>query len=105
MDQYRGRKLEPRWEGPYRLSDVAHHGHSVRLVDLYSEKAVRVRASGLKERCHLDDLKDFPRRSKGCDGDMDVIKVLDEKGIYLYWRMRELSGLVLRLSQKLALSH
>lgn len=40
-----------------------------------------MRASGLKERCHLDDLKDFvPRRSKGVDRGLDVIKFLDEEG-------------------------
>ena len=81
-DQHHGRKLEPRWEGPYRLSDVAYHGQSGRLEDLHTGKVVRVRASGLKERCHLGDLKVFmPRRSKGKDSGMNVWKFLDEKKI------------------------
>ena len=81
-DQYHGRKLEPRWEGPYRLADVAFHGRSGRLLDLYTGKVVRIKASGLKERCHLDDLKVFvPRRSRGEDMGVDIVKFLDEKGI------------------------
>ena len=41
-----------------------------------------MRASGLKERCHLDDLKVFiPRRSKGEDQGLEVIRFMDEKGI------------------------
>ena len=73
--------MEPQWEGPYRLSDVAHRGRSGRLVDLCSGKVVRVRDSGLKERCHLDDLKVFvPRRSKGEDQGLEVIRFMDEKG-------------------------
>ena len=47
-DLYHGRKLEPRWEGPYWLADVAFHGRSGRLLDLYSGKVVRVRASGVE---------------------------------------------------------
>ena len=73
-DQYHGRKLEPRWEGPYRLADVAFHGRSGRVLDLHSGRVVRVRASGLKERRHLDDLKVFtPRRSKGEDKGTEII--------------------------------
>ena len=45
-DQHHDRKLEPRWEGPYRLADVAFHGRSGRLEDLHSGKIVKVRASG-----------------------------------------------------------
>ena len=41
-----------------------------------------MRASGLKERCHLDDLKVFtPRRLKGEDKAVGIIGFLDEKGI------------------------
>lgn len=73
-DQYHGRKLEPRWEGPYRFADVAFHGRSGRVLDLHSGRVVRMRASGLKERCHLDDLKVFtPRRSKGEDKGTEII--------------------------------
>ena len=85
-DQYHGRKLERRWEGPYRLADVAFHGRSGRLLDLYSGKVVRVRASGLRERCHLDDLKVFlPRRSKGEDTGVEIVGFLDEKGIRMQY--------------------
>ena len=43
---------------------------------------MRVRASGLMERCHLDDLKVFtPRRAKGKDNGMEVLKFMDEQGI------------------------
>ena len=81
-DQYHGRKLEPRWEGPYRLADVSFRGRSGRLLDLYTNNVVRVRASGLKERCHLDDLKVFtPRRLKGEDKAVGIIGFQDEKGI------------------------
>ena len=61
-DQDHGRKLEPRWEGPYWLADVAFYGRS--------------------GRCHLDDLKVFMlRRSRGEDTGVDVVKFLDERGI------------------------
>ena len=50
-EKHHGRKLEPQWEGPYRLADVAYHGRSGRLLDIHTNKVVRVRASGLKERC------------------------------------------------------
>ena len=61
---------------------MAYHGQSGRLEDLHTGKVVRVRASGLKERCHLGGLKVFmPRRSKGKDSGMDVWKFLDEKKI------------------------
>ena len=81
-DQYHGRKLEPRWDGPYCLADIAFRGRSGRLFDLYSGRMVQVRAPGLKKRCHLDDLKVFsPRRSKGEDKGVEIIKFLDQKGI------------------------
>lgn len=65
LDAQRGRKLEARWEGPFILVDVAHHGLSGRLKDINTGKIVRVRQSGTKERCHIDDLRVFvPRESK-----------------------------------------
>ena len=85
-DHYHGRKLEPRWEGPYRLADVALHGRFGRLLDLYSDKVVRIKASGLKARCHLDDFKVFmPRRSRGEDTGVDVVKFLDERRIRMQY--------------------
>ena len=81
-DQYHGRKVEPRWEDPDRLAGVAFHWRFGRLLDLYSGKVVRVRASGLKERWHLDGLKVFtPRRSRGEERGVDIVRFLDEKGI------------------------
>ena len=81
-EKYHARKREPQWEGPYRLADVAYHGRSGRLIDIHTNKVVRVRASGLKKRCHLDDLKVFtPRRAKGKDNGMEVLKFMDERGI------------------------
>ena len=65
-EKHHGRKLEPQWEGPYRLADVAYHGRSGRLLDIHTNKVVRVRASGLKERCHLDDLKVFKIGRASC---------------------------------------
>ena len=62
--------------------DVSFNGRSGRLLDLYANKVVRVRASGPKERCHLDDLKVFtPQRSKGEDTGVEIIRFLEEKGI------------------------
>ena len=73
-DQYHSRKLEPWW------------GRSGRLLDLYSGKVLRVRASGLTERCHLDDLKVFtPRRSGGEDTGVEIVRFLDEKGIRMQY--------------------
>ena len=35
LDNQRGRKLEPRWEGPYSLTQVVHHGQSEWLHTLH----------------------------------------------------------------------
>ena len=81
-EKHHRQKLEPQWEGLYRLADVAYYGRSGRLLDIHTNKVVRVRASGLRERCHLDDLKVFtPRRAKGKDNGMEVLKFMDERGI------------------------
>ena len=81
-DKHHGRKLEPQWEGPYKLADITHHGRSRRLLDIHTGKVVRVQASGLRERCHLDDIKVFtPRRSRGIDSGVEVLSFLDEKAI------------------------
>ena len=41
-----------------------------------------MRACGFKEHCYLDDLKAFtPRRSKGEDAGVEIVKLLDEKRV------------------------
>ena len=62
IDKHKGRKLEARWEGPFRLSDISWHGRSGRLRDINTGELVKVRRAGLQERCHLNDLKRFVER-------------------------------------------
>ena len=68
LDNRRDKKLEPRWEGPFRLNDVAHHGRSGRLFDLSTGQLVKTKVSGLKDRVHLDDLRVFVPRREGVAG-------------------------------------
>lgn len=73
VDKQHGRKFEPRWEGPYRLEDIAWHGRSGRLKDIRTGEVVRVRKGGLQERVHMDDLKVFVPRDEhwlGFDSDL-----------------------------------
>ena len=46
VDRSGNRKFEPRWEGPFRFTDVSHHRRTGRLRDLHTNELVRVRASG-----------------------------------------------------------
>jgi hypothetical protein len=70
LNNHRNKKLEPRWEGPFRLDRVAHHGRSGRLYDLVTGQLVKTKASGLKDRVHLDDLRVFvPRKKEGIGDD------------------------------------
>jgi len=63
LDQRRDSKLEPRWEGPYVLSDLAWHGKSGRLRDFNTGEIVRVKKGALRDHVHLNDLKVYlPRR-------------------------------------------
>ena len=64
IDKHKGRKLEARWEGPFRLSDISWHGRSGRLRDINTGELVKVRRAGLQERCHLNDLKRFVVRDE-----------------------------------------
>ena len=57
-----GMKLENRWEGPFRLVEMAYHRKSGRLQDITTGEIVRVRKGGLKERVHVNDLKLFLQR-------------------------------------------
>ena len=65
LDNRRDKKLEPRWEEPFRLDDVAHHGRSGRLFDLSTGQLVKTKISGLKDRVYLDDLRVFVPRREG----------------------------------------
>ena len=59
LDNRYDKKLEARWEGPFRLSDLAHHGRSGRLYDLTTGRLVKVKQAGLKDRVHLDGLRAY----------------------------------------------
>jgi len=65
LDNRRDKKLEPRWEGPFRLNDIAYHGRSGRLFDLSTGQLVKTKISGLKDRVQLDDLRVFVPRGEG----------------------------------------
>jgi len=65
LDNRRDKKLEPHWEGPFRLNDIAYHGRSVWLFDLSTGQLVKTKISGLKDRMHLDDLRVFVPRGEG----------------------------------------
>ena len=72
VDKNKGKKLAARWEGPYLLTDLSWHKRSGRLRDINTGEVVRVRKGGLRERCHVNDMKLFvPREGRwiGFDGD------------------------------------
>jgi transposase InsO family protein len=62
LDGQHGHKLQARWEGPYMLDDIHPNGRAGRLRDIHTGALVKVKASGAKERVHLDDLKVFVPR-------------------------------------------
>jgi hypothetical protein len=64
LDGRKTDKLEARWEGPFRLGDLAHHGRTGRLYDMNTGALVKVKPGGLKDRCHLDDLRVFLPRER-----------------------------------------
>jgi len=68
LDQRRGNKLEARWEGPYLLGNLAHHGKSGRLYDLNTKELVKVKKGALKDRVHLNDLKLYLTRPAITEG-------------------------------------
>lgn len=68
LDIQRGRKLEERWEGSFIFTDVSHHGLSGRLRDVTTGRIVRVKTSGLKERCHVNDLRVYVPRDVSSSG-------------------------------------
>ncbi|KAI9884385.1 MAG: Platinum sensitivity protein [Watsoniomyces obsoletus] len=56
LDTQRGRKLEPRWEGPYVLSHINYHGRSGVLSAVHEQKIVG--------RYHINDMKLFVPRER-----------------------------------------
>jgi hypothetical protein len=62
LDGQHGHKLQARWEGPCMLDDIHPNGRAGRLRDIHTRALVKVKASGAKERVHLDDLKVFVPR-------------------------------------------
>ena len=71
IEKHHGMKLEPQWEGPYRLVQMAYHGRSGRLQDLQTGDIVRVKKGGLRERVHVNDLKLFcPRHLNELGGSL-----------------------------------
>jgi len=81
IDKHKGRKLEARWEGPFRLSDISWHGRSGRLRDINTRELVKVRRAGLQERCHLNDLKRFVVRDESQLG-LEVTGMGGRRGIH-----------------------
>jgi hypothetical protein len=61
--------LEARWEGPFRLGNIAHHGRSGRLYDVTTGALVKTKPSGLKDRIHLDDLRIYVPRAEEKEGE------------------------------------
>jgi hypothetical protein len=64
LDGQHDHKLAARWEGPFLLDDILAEGRAGRLRDIHSGALVKVKASGAKERVHLDDLKVFVPRAE-----------------------------------------
>ena len=48
LDNRYDKKLEARWEGPFRLSNLANHGRSGRLYDLITGRLVKIKQTGLE---------------------------------------------------------
>ena len=76
LDQRRGSKLEPRWEGPYVLSDLAWHGKSGGLRDFNTGEVVRVKKGALCDRVHLNDLKVYLRRRIEAEVGVTMVDIL-----------------------------
>ena len=77
LDQRRGSKLEPRWEGPYVLSDLAWHGKSGRLRDFNTGEVVRVKKGALRDRIHLNDLKVYLQRRIEAEVGVTIVDILE----------------------------
>ena len=75
LDNRYDKKLEAHWEGPFRLSDLAHHGRSGRLYDLTTGRLVKDKQAELKDRIHLDDLRVYVSRERAEEEVMGVESV------------------------------
>jgi hypothetical protein len=64
LDTRFDKKFDARWEGPFRLKDLAHHGRSGRLYDILTDRLVKTKQAGLKDRVHLDDLRVYIPREQ-----------------------------------------
>lgn len=60
LDNQKGRKLEPRWEGPYLLDKMNYHRRSGILKSLHGEREVG--------RYHVNDMKLFVGRKGASSG-------------------------------------
>ncbi|KAH9809770.1 Ribonuclease H-like domain [Teratosphaeria destructans] len=62
LDNQHGKKLEPRWTGPYRVSGVTSNGRSAYIKDLVTDRESRHSMDLLvvyTPREHIDDSKDW----------------------------------------------
>ena len=77
----KGSKLEPLWEGPYRLVDLAYHSKSGRLQDITTGEIVQVKSGGLQERIHVNDMKLYAvRDSTRIPASVDSVELSKWKG-------------------------
>ena len=76
LDNRYDKKLEARWEGPFRLADIAHHGRSGRLYDLTTGQLVKTKPSGLKDRIHLDDLRVYVSWDRSSREEVESVGVI-----------------------------
>jgi hypothetical protein len=82
LDNRYDKKLEARWEGPFRLGNIAHHGRSGRLYDITTGQLVKTKPSGLKDRIHLDDLRVYvtrksPREEKDAGEGAEAVSIVE----------------------------
>lgn len=56
LDTQKGRKLEPRWQGPYKVQSQTRNGQSLNLTDLQSDQSIG--------RHHVDNCKVYWLRKK-----------------------------------------
>lgn len=68
LSNQKGRKLEPRWEGPYLLDKVSYHGQSGTLKSLHEEEHVG--------RYHLNDTKILVTREEKDGGSTELWKTM-----------------------------
>jgi hypothetical protein len=77
----KGSKLEPLWEGPYRLVDLAYHSKSGRLQDITTGEIVQVKSGGLQESIHVNDMKLYAvRDSTRIPASVDSVEVSRWRG-------------------------